>query len=152
MFTGRQEADSVKCGTEGGRSCLVSPAGGNCKKSKDGIVTLLVLASLPETPPLLPAFGAAHSHRVLLLQVAMMAMKGGSLGTQLRAWRSRLGVFLVGRPARVDGHGPAERRRQRARWGRLVLRGVSFEELVLAAEYTQYHCVCDFSRTLLSRE
>lgn len=40
-----------------------------------------------------------------------------------------LGVFLVGRPARVDGHrqarvdrhGPAERRGQRDRWGVLCL-------------------------------
>lgn len=40
-----------------------------------------------------------------------------------------LGVFLVGRPARVDGHaqarvdghGPAERQGQRDRWGVLCL-------------------------------
>lgn len=67
-----------------------------------------------------------------------------------------MGVFLVGRLARVDGHGPAERGGQRDRWGRLVLRGINFEELVeelvLTAEYTQYHYVCDFSRPLLSRE
>lgn len=40
--------------------------------------------------------------------------------------------------------------------GRLVLRGVNFEELVeelvLTAEYTQYHCVCGFYRPSLSRE
>lgn len=46
--------------------------------------------------------------------------------------------------------------RDEDRWGCLVLRGVNFEELaeelVLTAEYTQYHCVCDFYRPLLSWE